>query len=116
MASTGKRHAFPHHFKPDLCMGANADFRIWDLPRVIRVRSLRCAAASSLALSSTSVSVHHVSQFMGVTYLNADGQLNALELQNTGSPYKYGIHSLEQLVKTCLPKGLVAYKSPAARL
>ena len=55
-------------------------------------------------------------QFMGVTYLNTDGQLNPLELQRTGAPYKYGIHDLNELVKTCLPASLLQYKHPNARL
>jgi hypothetical protein len=53
---------------------------------------------------------------MGVTYLNADGQLNPLELQRTGAPYKYAIHDLNELVKTCLPASLLQYKHPNARL
>ncbi|KAG5183184.1 NAD/NADP octopine/nopaline dehydrogenase [Tribonema minus] len=55
-------------------------------------------------------------QFMGVTYLNADGQLNPLVLQGTGAPYKYGIHRAEDVVKTCLPQSLLNYKHPLSKL
>jgi len=55
-------------------------------------------------------------QFMGVEYLSSDGQLNPLVLEQTGTPYKYGIHNLQDLVKTCLPKSLVGYKHPNSKL
>mmetsp|Transcript_18861 Transcript_18861/g.24307 ORF Transcript_18861/g.24307 Transcript_18861/m.24307 type:complete len:438 (-) Transcript_18861:281-1594(-) len=55
-------------------------------------------------------------QFMGKEYLLHDNQLNALLIGETGSPYKYGIHSLEDLVNTCLPKSMLMYRSPKARL
>ncbi|KAJ0404502.1 hypothetical protein ATCC90586_007759 [Pythium insidiosum] len=55
-------------------------------------------------------------QYMGVTFLNADGQLNAQELWRTGAPNKYGIHSLEDLVSTSLPKELQGYRHPRSRM
>ncbi|CAM9481053.1 unnamed protein product [Heterosigma akashiwo] len=55
-------------------------------------------------------------QFMGKEYLGADGQLNPLLIMETGSPYKYGIHTLEDLVSTCLPQTMAAYRPPRARL
>lgn len=55
-------------------------------------------------------------QFMGVEFLNSDGQLNARELWRTGAPNKYGIHSLEELVSTSLPKELHNYRHPRSRI
>jgi len=55
-------------------------------------------------------------QFMGKEYLLPDNQLNALLIGETGSPYKYGIHTLEDLVGTCLPKSMMKYTHPRARL
>ncbi|CAM9401305.1 unnamed protein product [Phaeothamnion confervicola] len=55
-------------------------------------------------------------QFMGREFLAADGQLNPLMLGETGAPYKYGIHTLDDLVRTCLPHGLRSYRHPRARI
>jgi len=55
-------------------------------------------------------------QFMGKEFLSADGQLNPMLLSETGCPYKYGIHSIEDLVGTCLHKDLANYKHPRSRL
>uniref|UniRef100_K3W9S0 Opine dehydrogenase domain-containing protein n=1 Tax=Globisporangium ultimum (strain ATCC 200006 / CBS 805.95 / DAOM BR144) TaxID=431595 RepID=K3W9S0_GLOUD len=55
-------------------------------------------------------------QYMGVTFLNADGQLNAQELWRTGAPNKYGIHSLEDLVATSLPSEMRGYRHPRSRM
>ncbi len=55
-------------------------------------------------------------QFMNVTFLNDDGQLNARELWRTGAPNKYGIHTLEELVATSLPKEMHGYKHPRSRI
>ncbi|RLN96080.1 hypothetical protein BBJ28_00005058 [Nothophytophthora sp. Chile5] len=55
-------------------------------------------------------------QHMGVTFLNPDGQLNASELWRTGAPNKYGIHSLEDLVSTSLPKEMRNYRHPRSRI
>ncbi|CAH0514760.1 unnamed protein product [Peronospora belbahrii] len=55
-------------------------------------------------------------QHMGVEFLNPDGQLNARELWRTGAPNKYGIHSLEDLVSTSLPKEMRNYRHPRSRI
>ncbi|OWZ02762.1 hypothetical protein PHMEG_00025617 [Phytophthora megakarya] len=55
-------------------------------------------------------------QYMGVEFLNPDGQLNARELWRTGAPNKYGIHSLEDLVSTSLPKEMRNYRHPRSRI
>ncbi|KAF1329785.1 Octopine dehydrogenase, partial [Globisporangium splendens] len=55
-------------------------------------------------------------QYMGVTFLNADGQLNPQELWRTGAPNKYGIHSLEDLVATSLPSEMRGYRHPRSRM
>uniref|UniRef100_M4BL49 Opine dehydrogenase domain-containing protein n=1 Tax=Hyaloperonospora arabidopsidis (strain Emoy2) TaxID=559515 RepID=M4BL49_HYAAE len=53
---------------------------------------------------------------MGVEFLTPDGQLNARELWRTGAPNKYGIHSLEDLVSTSLPKEMQHYRHPRSRM
>ncbi|CBN79046.1 possible NAD/NADP octopine/nopaline dehydrogenase [Ectocarpus siliculosus] len=53
---------------------------------------------------------------MGLQFLTPEGQLNPQLLERTGAPYKYGIHCLEDLVKTCMPQALLNYKHPRARL
>ncbi|KAH7481717.1 Tauropine dehydrogenase [Phytophthora ramorum] len=55
-------------------------------------------------------------QHMGVEFLNPDGQLNARELWRTGAPNKYGIHSLDDLVSTSLPKEMRNYRHPRSRI
>ncbi len=55
-------------------------------------------------------------QFMGKEYLLADNQLNPQLLQETGAPNKYGIHRVEELVETCLPRELLGYKHPRSRI
>lgn len=55
-------------------------------------------------------------QFMGVDFLASDGQLNPIHLCETGTPYKYGIHTLEDLVETCVPRSLLNYKHPMSKL
>ncbi|CAM9481121.1 unnamed protein product [Heterosigma akashiwo] len=46
----------------------------------------------------------------------ADGQLNRCSSWRPARPYKYGIHTLEDLVSTCLPQTMAAYRPPRARL
>ena len=53
---------------------------------------------------------------MGVEFLTPDGQLNARELWRTGAPNKYGIHSLDDLVATSLPKEMRNYRHPRSRM
>ncbi|KAI9906484.1 hypothetical protein PsorP6_004808 [Peronosclerospora sorghi] len=55
-------------------------------------------------------------QHMGVEFLKPDGQLNARELWRTGAPNKYGIHILEDLVSTSLPKEMRKYRHPLSRI
>lgn len=54
-------------------------------------------------------------QFMGKEYLLPDDQLNPRLLHETGAPNKYGLHRPEDLVETCLPRELLAYRHPLAR-
>lgn len=55
-------------------------------------------------------------QYMNVEFLNADGQLNAQEMWRTGTPYKYGIHDLRDLVSTSLPQEMRQYRHPRSRI
>nr|CCA22839.1 conserved hypothetical protein [Albugo laibachii Nc14] len=55
-------------------------------------------------------------QYMKVEFLNADGQLNAQEMWRTGTPYKYGIHDLHDLVATSLPQEMREYRHPRSRI
>jgi hypothetical protein len=48
-------------------------------------------------------------------YLSADNQLNPQLLFETGAPNKYGIHAPEDLVETCLPREMIAYRHPRSR-
>jgi hypothetical protein len=43
-------------------------------------------------------------QFMGKKYLLDDGQLNPDLLAETGTPMKYGMYNIEQVVQTSLPR------------
>ncbi|CAM9737855.1 unnamed protein product [Choristocarpus tenellus] len=53
---------------------------------------------------------------MELNFISEDGQLNPLVLEQTGAPYKYGIHHVQDLVKTCMPKSLLEYKHPRSRM
>ncbi|CAM9320232.1 unnamed protein product, partial [Chrysoparadoxa australica] len=55
-------------------------------------------------------------QYMGIEFLSHDDQLNPLAIPITGSPYKYGIHTIQDLVLTSLPQGSHDYKHPTANL
>ncbi|KAM3577292.1 hypothetical protein VYU27_000724 [Nannochloropsis oceanica] len=55
-------------------------------------------------------------KFMGKEYLLADNQLNPRLLNETGAPNKYGIHCVEELVETCLPRELLHYRHPRSRI
>jgi len=55
-------------------------------------------------------------QFMGKEYLLPDNQLNPLLIPETGCPNKYGIHTLDKLVETCLPREMLHYRRPISRL
>ncbi|EQC33618.1 hypothetical protein SDRG_08723 [Saprolegnia diclina VS20] len=55
-------------------------------------------------------------QFMGVQFLNEDSQLNPREIWRTGAPNKYGIHDIEDLVETSLPREMQGYKHPRSRM
>lgn len=49
-------------------------------------------------------------------YLLPDNQLNPQLLCETGAPNKYGIHRVQDLVETCLPREMIQYQHPRARL
>lgn len=56
-------------------------------------------------------------QFMGTTFLREDGTLDQDTLPSTGAPQAYGIHSLDQVVASALPRGAATAQSkPQARL
>ena len=48
-------------------------------------------------------------------YLLPDSQLNPRLLSETGAPNKYGIHNVEELVETCLPREMMGYRHPRSR-
>ncbi|TFJ86461.1 hypothetical protein NSK_002118 [Nannochloropsis salina CCMP1776] len=54
--------------------------------------------------------------FMEKDYLLSDNQLNPRLLHETGAPCKYGIHRVEEIVETCLPRELLGYRHPRARM
>jgi len=51
-------------------------------------------------------------EHMGKEFLCADGKLNPLLLGETGSPARYGLHTLDDVVQTSIPKNLRKYKRP----
>lgn len=55
-------------------------------------------------------------QFMGVTFLCDDNQLNPQEIWRTGAPNKYGIHDIEDLVQTSMTTELHGYRHPRSRI
>ena len=55
-------------------------------------------------------------QFMGIEFLTNDSQLNPKEMWRTGAPNKYGIHTVEELVETSLPKEMRQYRHPRSRI
>jgi opine dehydrogenase len=55
-------------------------------------------------------------QWMGKEYLMADNQLNPRLIPETGCPNKYGIHTVGDLVKTCIQKEMLNYKRPISRV
>ena len=53
-------------------------------------------------------------KFMGKVYLKEDGNLNPLLIMETGAPARYGLHSLEEIVRTSVPTALMGWQGVGA--
>lgn len=55
-------------------------------------------------------------EHMGKEFLSQDGTLNPLLLPETGAPVRYGLHTLDEVVKNCIPKNMRRFKPPTVGL
>ena len=92
-------------------MGQAMTIRVWPTDVDVSIAN-HAAVLTIMEAGRIDFMIRWHQQFMGKEYLLPDDQLNPRLLHETGAPNKYGLHRPEDLVETCLPRELLAYRHP----